>query len=434
LADIKIEIAKNAGGAPLTVTTGTTAVAWTATQPSNYVYFDKTVTGALSLPVEIYTNDSSALIKIEVRRTGNVIVYTLRGGGGTTSSSNTSTTILAAGTLPVWARPDSRIVCDIRTNGYTTNAFCNINPDGSIVLAAGTSTVIDNGNPMTATHIVNNVAATHLVNDPPVDFLSQITGGSWLDTASSSAMFNRSTGLVVINAALTMVATSNGLRFTIPDKYKPAIDQWVVAAYPDHDGDVGLTWRLKLGTDGKAISYKDGAVDSTAPGAVRHFSFVYYVEPEAGGYIIKRPVENELFISSPDTTRYYRRVGTFKNIGMANFNDGYFAANVRSFRATSTSSDDTQWTGIAYIKTHGSGSVVSASGYLGVRINGNDLELWWKDNPSAWQIYVKVDGIVLVTGTKNYTPELDKYWQPNTDATWNAVTSRPSGGTWFNMN
>jgi hypothetical protein len=283
LADIKIEIAKNAGGAPLTVTTGTTAVAWTATKPGNYEPFDKTVTGALSLPVDTKTYTGTGGT-IYLKQTGNVVNLTIVCSA---KSGYNSGAITVAQITDVGCRPDSSIDWTGRAAANITSTF-TLAVDGTVSYTCSSACNVE-ARTYNITYVVNNVAAAHLVSDPPIDFTSEITGAAWTDATNKVAKYSRTTGLVQIQYQLpASVGYADTRKIVIPAKYRPAAaDIYGTMTWQGYNTGANTGAYIK-NADGKIYIINNDNSNYLSTPFVMNVSFAYYVEPESGAYVIRR--------------------------------------------------------------------------------------------------------------------------------------------------
>jgi hypothetical protein len=193
LADIKIEIAKNAAGAPLKIETGSPATTWT-TKPTGYQTFDKTVTGALSLPVDTKTY-TGAGGTIYLKQTGNVVNLTI----ACNAYSGYSTGLITVAQITdVGCRPDSSINWTGRATS-AVNAFFTLDVDGTVSYTCANGCNVE-AKTYNITYVVNNVAAAHLVQDT--------LRYRFTVTQSSSISYNTALSTITINFPYTLTDTN----------------------------------------------------------------------------------------------------------------------------------------------------------------------------------------------------------------------------------
>jgi hypothetical protein len=262
-------------------------VAWTTTKPGNYVYFNKTVTGALSLPVESQTLFSNTNWTVTGVKTGNVVqLRVARSSSGTMPTGGSSTIT----TLPEGWRPliEASGPYGQWTDGpdVFVSIWIKLTPAGVLFVTGDQNGPKQNfitGDISTLTYITNNVTAAHLVTAPPVDFSSQITGKP--SNVTLTALYSPTTGAVYIQGEVA-AGPVNGM--VIPAKYRPIspLGNGTFTVYTSGNAPEGRVVRVAK-SDGIMTFYQYGSTVTSFTNA-GSFNITYYVEPESGAYIITK--------------------------------------------------------------------------------------------------------------------------------------------------
>jgi hypothetical protein len=263
--------------------------------------------------VDTFVNTTSNNWIVLGRCTGNVVTMSFT---NTTQNNASSPGI----TIPADYRPSSTIRVNAMSYTGETTGF-DINTNGTI--GGPINGNFSAGAGGTATWIINNVAAAHLVTAPPVDFSSQITGSLWTGGSNQTALYNPTTGLVVISLYLPNGSLAVANLPTIPDKYLPIVD--TVYGQATWDGLTSGSYNMYScvkRSDKKFHVMVDGADFASSASKPTVMSIAYYVEPEAGVYVISRiQPETPIAIGNTSST-------AFSSV-IPNFTSGYCVVRMR---------------------------------------------------------------------------------------------------------